>query len=133
LGGGALVTLFAQSAQKFNCRRVENITIVPETCTLHWTVSSGEEKDGQYTPAGKVENYEISLHKAQMTHDGVTVKFSPEEALAVHSVLMALNKYTVDSVTWFEDQVGPPQKAGQRTPGQRKPDKQLRFEERAAD
>ena len=110
-----MACLFAQTETKAqtetNCRRVESITFVPEGWILRWSVSSGATRDGQYSPSGKVESYEIILHDAEMKHNGKTFQFSPQEAAAVQKLLMTLQMYTIDSVTWFEELQGPPQKA----------------------
>jgi hypothetical protein len=84
---------------------------------LRWSVSSGAERDGQYSPSGKVENYEIALRNAEMNHNGKTFQFSPQEAASVQNLLMTLQMYTIDSVTWFEELQGPPQKAQNCGPG----------------
>src|SRR5713226_4162811 len=84
IGSGALIRVFAESPKQAPYRRVESITIDPRDCKLRWTVSRGEVKDGEYSPKGKADTYEISLHQAEMSHDGVTYKFSEREAVTVH-------------------------------------------------
>src|SRR5712692_1903158 len=111
--GGALIRVFADSPkqQPPPYRRVESITIDPQHCTLRWTVTRGELQNGAYEAKGKTESYEIEFHKAEMTHEGVTRKFSPEEAVRVHEVMQAISHYAAESVEWFENQQGPVQRA----------------------
>lgn len=111
VGGGALIRVFAASPKQQSRRRVEAITIDPRDCKLRWTVSRGEVKDGEYVPKGKVETYEIALHQAEMTHDGVTYQFSEQEAAAVHDLILAIGRYTAESVDWFEQQQKPVERA----------------------
>ncbi len=113
IAGGALIHVFADSPkQQAPFRRVESITIDPQQCVLRWTVTRGELQNGEYAAKGKPETYEIEFHKAEMTHDGATHKFSPQEAVRVHEVMQAISKYAAESVEWFETQQAPVQRAG---------------------
>jgi len=85
-------------------RRVETITLDPSDCKLRWVVSLGEMKDGKFEATGAKENYEIDFHNAEMKRGGVTHKFSDVEAVSVHKVIVAISRYTAESVAWFEDQ-----------------------------
>ena len=109
--GGELIRASAQAPKKPSFRRIESITIDPQQCKLRWTVSRGEARDGEYAPNGQTETYEIAFHRAEMTHDGVTHKFSAEEAVRVHQVLQAISQYAAESVDWFEQQQGPVERA----------------------
>ncbi len=113
VAGGALIRVFADSPkdQPPPYRRVESMTIDPQHCKLRWTVTRGELKNGAYAAKGKPESYEIEFHKAEMTHEGVTQKFSPEEAVRVHEVMQAISHYAAESVEWFENQQSPVQRA----------------------
>ncbi len=97
-------------------KRVESMRIDPAACKLNWTVALGELREGRFTPSGKTEVYEISFHEAEMTHQGVTYKFSAEEATRVHQVMLAIHRYAAESVEWFEQQQKP---KGMRGPAQR--------------
>ena len=109
--GGAWVHALADSPKRPSFRRVESITLDPSDCKLSWTVSRGEVQNGEFAPKGKREDYEISFHHAEMRHDGVTLQFSEEEAVRVHQVILAITRYTADSVDWFEQQEKPVQRA----------------------
>ena len=110
--GAAWIRAFADSPKRPSLRRVESITIDPAECKLSWTVSRGEVRDGGYAPKnGALETYEISFHQAEMTHDGVTFKFSEEEAVRVHGVMLAISRYTAESVDWFDQQKKPVERA----------------------
>ena len=109
--GGARIRASAEAAHPSPYRRIEAITLDPATCKLSWTVSRGEVKNGEYTAKGKPETYEITFHSAEMTHDGVTHKFSEEEAVSVHQVMVMISRYTAESVDWFEKQDKPLERA----------------------
>ena len=101
----------ADSPKPASLRRVEMITLDPADCKLRWTVSRGEMRDGKFVASGKSDAYEIAFHEAEMTHSGVTRKFSEEEAANVHKVMQAVSRYTAESVDWFEQQQGPEERA----------------------
>lgn len=112
--GGALIRAFADAPKEPAFRRVESITIDPLHCKLRWTISRGEVHDGKYAPKGKIENYEIAFHQAEMMHNGTTHKFSLEEAVRVHQVMLEIGRYTAESVDWFEKQEAPVMRASTR-------------------
>jgi hypothetical protein len=99
------------SSKQHEMRRVEKIHLDPSQCILTWTVSRGEMRDGQYVPKGKGDTYQIAFHKAEMTHNGVTYKFSEQEAVSVHKVMLLVSRYAAESVDWFEQRQAPVEKA----------------------
>src|SRR2546425_8659252 len=108
IGAAAVVVrrVFAEERQHARFRRVENITLDPSDCSLRWVVNNGVIRDGKFVPKGPAENYQIDFHMAQMTHDGATRKFSEQEAVRVHQVVVAISHYAAESVEWFEQQGG---------------------------
>ena len=109
--GGARIRASAESAHPSPYRRIETITLDPGTCKLSWTVTRGEVKNGEFVSKGSPETYEIAFHSAEMTHNGVTRKFSEEEAVSVHQVMVMISRYAAESVDWFEQQDKPLERA----------------------
>ena len=87
-------------------RRLEHVVWNPVLCLLNWVVSTGDtDEKGEYRPQ-RLHNYKIRLDDAAMEFEEEIRSFSPDEALAVHSVLNSLVAYCMASTEWWEQGKG---------------------------